>query len=95
MIKFDEKKSTRCFNATKSKTYTHFWQDNPPFIEQVKYLIYVKKRIYLEKFGINAEHGDSGKSRFLEIIFRVKHAFGNSGKMRSGNVRSGKRRSTL
>ncbi len=49
MIKFDEKKSTCCFHATKSKTYTHFWQDNPPFIEQVKYLIYLKKKEFTWK----------------------------------------------
>ena len=35
------------------------------------------------------------KLHFQNFVFRVKRAFGNSGKMRSGNARSDKRRSTL
>ncbi len=37
---------------------------------------------------------DSGKVLVRAVVFREKRAFGNSDKMRSGNARSGKNRST-
>ncbi len=84
------------YNERFSSQIRHFSLQIKPVIKNPRTKMYNHKLLVKSVFLLHLSIKISifyNSLYYNYIIFRVKCAFGNSGKMRSGNVRSGKRRS--